>query len=49
MVLVEISQERLIELEQCELMLTCLEAVGVDHWEGWNEAMALYSEERGEI
>ena len=49
MVLAEINQERLIELEQCELMLTCLEAIGVDQWEGWNEAMALYSEEVGEI
>ena len=48
MVLKEISQERLIELEQCELMLECLEQIGVDDWEGWSEAMVMYNENVGE-
>jgi len=46
MVLVEISQERLIELEECELMINCLEAVGVENWEGWPDAMEIYNEEQ---
>lgn len=37
--MVEITEERLKELEDAEAKLLALEAAGVDNWEGYDFAM----------
>lgn len=39
-----ITQERLQELESCAEQLSCLEACGVDNWQGYSDAMQMYNE-----
>jgi hypothetical protein len=46
MVLADLTQERLEELEQIEIMFQCLETVGVDLWDGWTEAIEIYNKRR---
>lgn len=41
---VEIEEERWEELLQAEKMLACLDAAGVDNWEGYDEALDLMDE-----
>ena len=39
---VTISSERYQQLLDIEFQFECLESVGVDNWEGYDEAMKLY-------
>ena len=39
--MVEISEERLKELEDAEAKLIALEAAGVDNWQGYDDAMEI--------
>lgn len=41
-VLVHISVDRLNELEDTERFMECLEAAGVDNWEGYDHARDMY-------
>jgi len=43
--MVEITKERLEELLEMEDILRCLQAAGVDNWEGYDYAMELCGEE----
>ena len=42
----EISKERLVELEDIERVMSCLDAGGVDNWEGYDDALEGYREEK---
>ena len=42
--IVTITREEYIELLDCKERLECLEAAGVDNWEGYDYAMEMYSE-----
>lgn len=46
--MVEITEKRLAELEESELMLDALHAAGVDNWEGYEAAMRDFYESEGE-
>lgn len=39
---VTISKERLVELEKFEAWLSCLEAAGVNNWDGWDQARGMF-------
>ena len=40
----EITQERLEELEKAETFLEALQAVGVDNWDGYDDAIDVFRE-----
>ena len=40
--MVTISKEKYEELLDVENKFSCLEAVGVDNWCGWDDAMEMY-------
>lgn len=40
-----VSDDRLTELENSEHFLYCLEAAGVDNWEGYSHAIDIRNEE----
>ena len=42
--MVSITLERYVELLDKELQLDALECVGVDNWEGFDDAMKMYNE-----
>ena len=42
---VEITQEEYGSLVRDSIELQCLHAAGVDNWEGYDEAMAMFAEE----
>lgn len=44
--IVEISRHRLAELEACAEFLEALYTLGVDNWEGYDEACAMYEDDR---
>ncbi len=43
--MVEISEDRLAELEHAEEVLNALEAAGVDNWEGYGDALSVLDSE----
>ena len=46
--MVTISKEEYESLLDSELQLSCLEACGVDNWEGYDDAMEMYNEDEDE-
>ena len=47
-VMTTVNREYLLLLERDSHFLECLDACGVDDWEGYNEAQTMYQEESGE-
>jgi hypothetical protein len=41
---VTISEEEYKQLKKDSLFLECLQGVGVDNWEGWDDSMELFRE-----
>lgn len=46
--LVMVTKDRLNKFLDAELRLNCLEAMGVDNWDGYNYAMEMYETEKKE-
>ena len=46
---IEVRVSRLAELLTAERKLDCLEAMGVDNWEGYDEAMSNYRDAGGKV
>lgn len=47
--MVEITREEYLELVAAQRKLACLEAWGVDNWEGYDEAMEDYVDPEDEM
>ena len=47
-VMTTVNRDYLLLLERDSHFLECLDACGVDDWEGYSEAQAMYQEESGE-
>lgn len=47
-VMITITQEEYNRLQDSEWKLECLEAMGVDNWPGYDDAMEMYREEGDE-
>lgn len=45
---VTITKEEYERLVRDSELLGCLEACGVDNWNGWDDAMEMFAEEDGE-
>ncbi len=43
--MVTITKEKYEQLLRDRELLLCLEACGVDNWQGWDEAMEMFNEE----
>ena len=43
--MIEIEEERFLELLEIEKFLQCLEACGVDNWQWYDDAVEMYQED----